>query len=844
MANTPHQDLLKSIHAGNGGEGISPGLEGTCSWILSSPIFNNWYADPDCRVLYIQGDTASGKTTLMKFISDRLKMDKHSGISATFFFRHTEKPCKTQFLKSILWQILTESSTCPPDFVNAYSDKIEALGRHGTCWEWTEAELEGYIRQSIHRIAQPGQPFTLILDGADGCSEEDPICAFVKRVLKIPSVRVCISSRPNPLFDRCDLLRLRLTLEEHTAGDIQHYTSSKLKSLGISPGTTATIAHRIVEKSKGVFLWAHLVVLNLPPTRCDEEMSSHLDHLDHIPTALDQLFQFILDRILDDSETRRAELVTTALRWMLCSLRPLTFREIVEALLPNSSYEARPLAICKSCQTYTEELRVSSPNTVPRKLSYCTAETFERICGGLLKVDMIPEPGRRDMVASPGVHFIHQTVKDFLLRELPHSRTRGVIRGGEGHRLLASSCLGYLSATPIRWEDDGQRSGMKLLRPLLEYCVMYLMEHIRLADRHGASCKEFALALTKEDFAERWITLYNAAVGHKTPMFKQGRSSIYHILSYFDLFINSLGPFVPTLAQANQKDHMGRTPLIMAAAVGARRAVDWLLRSGASPEIRDEIYGQTPLAWAAGYGRLGVVQDLLDAGAVVDNTKSGYDPIYHAVAHGYTDIVRLLLSYGVGVHSPAPGEKPHLLSVAAVTGRKFLVPLLISHGADPLAIDGNDGYTSLHYAILGGKKGTLEQLLRSIPDHQLQDMTKFSHPSGARTWVDRIFMATILGIRHRGTDNSPTSTNPGMDSGVNRSPENPTPARNSTKRQRDRDGENSGNEDGDERSSPPRKQMRSTGTRRLACPYYKRYPDKYHRGACASPGFPDTHRLM
>ncbi|KAM7189424.1 hypothetical protein V8F20_010154 [Naviculisporaceae sp. PSN 640] len=831
------QDVLKSIDVGNGEEGISPGLEGTCSWILSSPIFNNWCADPDRRVLYIQGHTASGKTTLMKFISDRLRMEKHSGITAAFFFRHTEKPCKTQFLKSILSQILTESASYPYDLVSAYLDKTEAFGRHGRGWDWSEAELEGHIRQSILRVAHPSQPFTLILDGIDGCPDEEPVCSFVEGVLKIPFVRVCISSRPNPLFDTCELLRLRLRLEDHTAGDIQHYTSSKLKSLGISPDATATIAHRIVEKSKGVFLWAHLVVLNLPPPWCDEAMFSYLDH---IPTVLDQLYAFILNGMLDDSETRRAELLKTVFRWILCSLRPLTFREIVEVLLVSNSHEVKPLAIYEPYRTCAEEMRVTSSKASPGKPSYYTAEKFEHFCGGLLKVDVIPHPGRRKIATSPGVYFIHETVRDFLLRDLPRPKTCGEIQGGEGHRLLASSCLGYLSATPIRREDDGQRPGLKLLRPLLEYSVMYLMEHIRLADQYGADCKEFAFALTREDFAERWIILYNAAVDHQTPVFKQGWSSIYHILSYFDLFINTFVPFLPTFAQANQKDHMGRTPLIMAAARGTRRAVYWLLRNGANPEIRDEIYGQNPLAWATVHGRFHVVQDLLDAGAVIDDTESKFDLLSHAVARGHIDIVRLLLSHGARVHSPTPAT--HLLSLAALTGRKFLVELLIAHGADPLATDGDGDYTPLHYAILGRRKRTLEQLLMSIPDHQLGNTNKFSHSSGARTWVDRIFMVMILGIRHRGTGSSPASSHASKNFGTNRLSDNPAPAFKIVKRPRD-DDDNSDNEEGDERPLPPRKQMRSTGAPNFACPYYKRYPDKYRR-ACASPGFPDCHRLI
>ena len=104
-------------------------------------------------------------------------------------------------------------------------------------------------------------------------------------------------------------------------------------------------------------------------------------------------------------------------------------------------------------------------------------------------------------------------------------------------------------------------------------------------------------------------------------------------------------------------DQYGRTALMIAARKGSTELVNLLLRAGAKIEASD---GTTALDSAASEGHLAVVQQLLDAGAVVDSkwegsmTDSGMTALEVAVWGGHTGVAELLLNAGA---DPKAGQE-------------------------------------------------------------------------------------------------------------------------------------------------------------------------------------------
>lgn len=127
------------------------------------------------------------------------------------------------------------------------------------------------------------------------------------------------------------------------------------------------------------------------------------------------------------------------------------------------------------------------------------------------------------------------------------------------------------------------------------------------------------------------------------------------------------------------------TPLMIATAIGDRKMVEELLRSGADPNVHND-QGRTALMYAAyltgrlGKDRASIAAALLMAGAKPDATSSGDS--------GAT-----------------------ALMVAAHNGSSDLVRILLEHGANKAAIDKN-GRTALEIAKLKGHT-KVEQILQA-----------------------------------------------------------------------------------------------------------------------------------
>ena len=93
-----------------------------------------------------------------------------------------------------------------------------------------------------------------------------------------------------------------------------------------------------------------------------------------------------------------------------------------------------------------------------------------------------------------------------------------------------------------------------------------------------------------------------------------------------------------------------RTPLIFAASFGDPAIVQELVQAGALLDFQDN-FGWSPLHWAADTGHTSVVRQLVAAGANVNTRDSeGWSPLHWAAYRGHMEVVQELVGGGVDIN--------------------------------------------------------------------------------------------------------------------------------------------------------------------------------------------------
>ena len=143
-------------------------------------------------------------------------------------------------------------------------------------------------------------------------------------------------------------------------------------------------------------------------------------------------------------------------------------------------------------------------------------------------------------------------------------------------------------------------------------------------------------------------------------------------------------------ADVNARADDGQTPLHVAAEHGSYGGIRILLKNKANPNIKDK-KGRMPIQLALGY-ESAAADDLLAGGADIP------DVLVAAVA-GRADLVKRFLEKDkAAVNARVGGIGNTALHLAALRGHVNVAEMLLAHGADVNAIDGQSKLTPLHRA--------------------------------------------------------------------------------------------------------------------------------------------------
>ena len=381
----------------------------TFAWIYESQ-FAEWLAMKKAGVFWITGKAGSGKSTLMKFLSDNpqtLKIARESAapkravIASHYFWSPGTEMQKSQqgLLQTLLFEIFRQCPFIIPLILpQRWDEQIEGNKQ----LPWTVPELSDALRK-IGALEEYPVQFNLFIDGLDEFSGDHyELCQALRDLSQCPSIRLCVSSRPWNVFEEYfgrDPMT-RIAIHHKTRDDIRKFAKSRLenhprwKEWTLESARKDGLLDDIVERAEGVFLWAFLVTNSLMEGITNDDTVEELQkRLEDLPTDLERLFKHMLDGVEPLYHAHMAGMFRIALQ----PIGPLRW-EIYHFYEHEGA--DRSYAIGLPVKAFSREEREKCLQRIKKRLNARTR--------GLLELNNSSDGSNQR------VEFLHRTVRDFL----------------------------------------------------------------------------------------------------------------------------------------------------------------------------------------------------------------------------------------------------------------------------------------------------------------------------------------------------------------------------------------------------------------------------------------------
>jgi nucleoside phosphorylase len=464
----------------------------TCKWLLQKSEYLDWLDPKKVHdhhgFLWIKGKAAMGKSTLMKFALATARKSMKNAIVVSFFFNARGDALEKSTIgmyRSLLLQLLERLPKLQSVF-----DCLGLATWNNESYNWTAESLKMLFETAVQGIGET--PLMCYIDALDECDDNQirDMVSFFQSLGEVAvsthiRLQVFFSSRHYPHITIADGISMELEGQEGHNQDIANYIGSELR---IGQSNLATqIRAELQEKSSGVFMWVVLVVDILNKEHDQGQTSRQLQRkLKETPSDLHKLFREIMTR---DSDNRDELLL--CIQWLLFARKPLKPEELYYAIL--SGTEPEDLSEWELDETPIDTVKKFVLNSSKGLAEITRSET-------------------------PTVQFIHESVRDFLLKEKGLSDVwpdLGVNFEGSSHERLKHCCLEYMkmesastvidiplpkASTP---EAADLRQSKTRAYPFLEYAVQNVLHHSNAAQAHGCDQRDFVHSFQLADWVKR-----------------------------------------------------------------------------------------------------------------------------------------------------------------------------------------------------------------------------------------------------------------------------------------------------------------------------------------------------
>ncbi|CAP96924.1 hypothetical protein EN45_081780 [Penicillium chrysogenum] len=432
----------------------------TLDWAFdrSKTTFVQWLEERQ-GLYWVNGQAGSGKSTLMKYLSDHqntrdalhLWAGEHKLFIASFYFWNAGVDMQKSQL-GLLQSILHQIFRFEPRLVG------DICPEHQGSETWAITELMDAFSRLGHTA--PSAKFCLFIDGLDEYDgEEVEIIRVLKSLARSKNFKICASSRPWMAFEEeLSCPDWMFVLQDFTKNDMKNYVKStllendKFKSLAERDPRCNSLIPEISQRAKGVWLWVFLVVRDLLRDITSRETYDTLEkRLDSLPQELNEYFSRIMDRIDPFFRVDTARIFLIAVE----SVRPFPLFSL--SFLKHESRD-RDYALNMQVKTATvDEISAVCADWRPR---------LQTRCGDLLSVQ---KDDSEPAFFGTTVDFIHRTARDFLRDNHHIIFQRYVLKDFCGKKTLSRMLLAMLKAYPIENFVEAANGLFNLVDEILYY---------------------------------------------------------------------------------------------------------------------------------------------------------------------------------------------------------------------------------------------------------------------------------------------------------------------------------------------------------------------------------------
>ena len=690
-------------------------VAGTGIWFQTHDLYQGWKTSAHSSLLWVKGKPGCGKSVLAALTLDELYQLKTDDVAIAHFYcdsSSSEKSSYLYLLTTMLKQISVQSPRLEHNLEDKYNAKslVQARGPGAN-------EVEKLLPAVISGFPQA----FIVLDGLDELSEFERFLKFVPLLLRETgcTLRVIVFSR--------DYLPMQNAFKQYpqvhvdkgaNAEDIKTFIFNRL-SLDdpVWDSELLDVAKAVLlDRAQGMFLYVSQTVGrlrgSLPPNQLLERLMS-------LPKGLTKAYEDNLKRILNQDDEDNKELTLKILLWIANVIRPLSRRELLEALSIRHGKKA-----------------------IDKGDRWGTDREFTTFCAELVSLDQ-----------DDFYHLVHTSLRDYLFElrdatapELGDYRQMQLHAG----RSLSEACLTYLlfdqfSSGPTATAEELAR----LMRDnvLLRYAAENWGTHVAQASEDAPV-----------DLVWRFIDCENARnLSLQIIMLEDkiypfpGSSSPLHMLAYFGL--SNLAKSRPHLRKLKtQIDGFGLLPLDYAMLGRKREMCLWLLEEdeGSAVQASPLLARYSVYHVAIAFEWHDVLERLILNGYSVEHVSSNKQrtPLAEAAGQGNEWAFNRLLEAKADVNAK-DAEGKNALMIALDEGHQSLVAPLLQHGTDINAQD-NDGVSALHTAADTGDLDAVRLLLDRGPllqatsekfwnqtpihlaaEHDYDDVTRELHKFGA-----------------------------------------------------------------------------------------------------------------
>ena len=304
----------------------------TLDWIWESS-FGDWVRKGGFNseeIFWIHSKPASGKSTLMHHISNSATLRKILSGSTHqtwdvvyhFFDFRAGKGIRNNFegfLRSLLYQMLEDGY------------EIENLRERDTIDVWSI----GYLRENVlSNLRQRLRPTFLMMDGLDEYEGHRLELIQFIRQLAGNHIRLCIASRPEPVFKASFENLPKLKMQACNRAGIESFVTLTLErslsgSSFFDDNDLVSLSRNIGQRADGMFLWARFATYELAEGFAQgDDLYALEQRLEQIPSELEDIYSRIFNK-LKSPERREAGYMLQ----LICSAqRTLYVEELMAAM--------------------------------------------------------------------------------------------------------------------------------------------------------------------------------------------------------------------------------------------------------------------------------------------------------------------------------------------------------------------------------------------------------------------------------------------------------------------------------------------------------------------------------